>query len=400
MPVLHLRSPITVAAALLVAAVLVVWAAYDLETQVDIQRTELFTLAWGEGPGQVGQVQVDGRTFGPRSFAVSGDRVVVADTFHDRLLVLDRRGELVSLFPLAAPAGDGAGAAVDGTVLPVSGRQLEAAAEAGSDPGPEDQSGAGPSTLWVNDVALGPAGRFYLADAAAPRVVVLAPDGTPAEVIDITPAAPGEDPAGDAVWLLERIAVDEDGLLYLTHAYLSDALLARRVTRLGPADSKFAQVSAAALREGGAAAGEEGLLPVPANSFAVGLDGRLYVESAGSSLFARQVRSYDRDARPGPSWEVIRAEPVVRAEVLGASPDGWVFVAVNPGRPQGRVVVLAPGREQETYEVDPGWTAGYEANVHARLAGDGLYVARAGDEGWSLDHWQIQRRRWLRPVWR
>src|SRR5690606_391157 len=237
---------------LLLVVLLLVWAAFDLETRVEIQRVPLFTLPWGERAGAVGRVEVDGRAFGPRSLAGYDGRVVVADTFNDRLLVFDRQGTLLSLFPLAGPGGAGDEAAALPEVLPVSG--VHAAAAAGS-----EEAGGDRGAVWINDVAVGPDGRYYLADAAAPRVLVLAPDGSLAEAVDLAPAAPGADPAGDAVWLLERIAVDEEGLLYLTHAYLSDALLARRITRVGGPDSKFAHLSTAALREGGAVVDGEGL---------------------------------------------------------------------------------------------------------------------------------------------
>ncbi|HEX6990112.1 MAG TPA: hypothetical protein VF282_11665, partial [Bacillota bacterium] len=368
MPTIDVRSPVTIAAAAVLAVILALWIAVDLESQVEVRRSPLFTLPWGDLPGEVGRVEAGDRTFGPRSFTVAGDRIVVADTFNSRLLLLDRQGATLSV--LEVPAAAQAGAILPG-VLPVSG-------DGGDEP-------AGPG-VWINDLAVGSDGRYYLADAAAPRIMVLAPDGQPAETIDIAPAAPGEDPAGDAVWLVERVAVDQDGLLYLTHAYLSDALLSRRITRLGGPDGKFAELSVSSLREGGIATDEEGLLPVPANSFAIGLDGRLYVEAAGPNLFTRRVRSYDRDIDPGGSWDVTRPEPVHSADVLGASPEGWVFLAVNPGRPQGRVVVLTGGGEGGVlHELDPGWNAGFEANVHARLAEDGLYVARAGPDGWSLD---------------
>ena len=383
MPVLHLRSPLTVAAALLAAALLALWAAYDVETVVEVRRASSFTLPWGDGPRQVGRVEAGGRAFGPRSFAVAGDRVVVADTFNGRLLVVDRQGRPLDHLALRVAAGAGG----------------EAAHAAGGPAGVVPAAGDA-AAPWINDVAVGPDGRYYAADAAAPRVLVLDPDGSRVDVVDISPAAPREDPAGDAVFLLERIAVDEGGLLYLTHAYLSDALLARRVTQTDGAGSKFAQLSAASLREGGAVVDEEALLPAPANSFAVGLDGRLYVEAAGPSLFTRMVRSYDRDAAPVSSWEITRREPVITAEVVGASTDGWVYVALNPGRPQGRVLILTGGDGGDSrYEVDPGWSGGVEANVHARLAGDGLFTAAAGEAGWRLDHWLVERRVLLRPAW-
>ncbi|REJ36987.1 MAG: hypothetical protein DIU84_05125, partial [Bacillota bacterium] len=82
MPVLHLRSPLTVAAALLAAALLALWAAYDVETVVEVRRASSFTLPWGDGPGQVGRVEAGGRAFGPRRFGGAGGRGVVAEPLH------------------------------------------------------------------------------------------------------------------------------------------------------------------------------------------------------------------------------------------------------------------------------------------------------------------------------
>lgn len=381
---LRLRDWRVLAAVALAALAVLVWGAFDREERVEAHREVLFTLPWGDGDGSVARVPVDGRVFGPRSFAVAGDRVFVADTFNRRVLVLDLAGrQLQSFVPPADPAGTGSAAGV-----------LPDARAAGAAEG-EGQAAGAP---WINDIAVAADGHIYLADAAAPRILVLAPDGTAVGSVDVAAAAPGEDPAGDAVWLLERVAVADRGVLYLTHAYLSDAVLSRRITRVGGVDAKFAHLSSASLREGtGVVIDEESLLPVPANSFAVGHDGRLYVESAGPNLFTRLVRAYDEDIRPAGSWEISRPRPVRTADVLGAAPPGWVYLALHPGRPEGRILVLAPERGV-VYELDPGWAAGFEANVFVRLARDALYVARPGEDGWTLERWEIRRRWQLRAA--
>ena len=381
---LRLRDRRVLAAVALAALALVVWGAFDLEERVEAHREVLFTLPWGDGDGSVGRAPVGERVFAPRSFAVAGDRILVADTFNRRVLVLDRAGRLLqTLTPQAGPPGEGSAAGV-----------LPDARAVGAAEGAAQAAGA----PWINDIAVDAGGRIYLADAAAPRILVLAPDGTATGSVDVEPAAPGDDPAGDAVWLLERITVDGGGVLYLTHAYLSDAVLSRRVTRVGGSDAKFAHLSSASLREGtGVVIDEESLLPVPANSFAVGHDGRLYVESAGPNLFTRLVRAYDEAVRPAASWEISRPEPVRTADVLGSAAPGWVYLALHPGRPEGRILVLAPERGV-VYELDPGWAAGFEANVFARLARDALYVARPEEVGWTLERWEIRRQWQLRTA--
>ncbi|HEY8449835.1 MAG TPA: hypothetical protein VIL95_05070 [Bacillota bacterium] len=373
----------------LLAAGLCAWGLFDVHTEVRVRPETLFTLPWGTGEGAVGRAEAAGRVFGPRSFAVVDDRIYIADTFNGRVLVVDMGGRVIATYDLSGLAA----AEVDADVARILPGAVLVTAPAGGD----RPARAAP---WVNDIAIGPDGRIYLADATAPRILVLEADGTPAATLDVSGAGPTSDPGGDAIWLTERLWVDEAGLLYLTHAYLSDAILSRRVTRFERDGGTFAHLSSISLREGsGLRVDEESLLPVVANSFAVGADGRLYVESAGGSPFIRVVRAYDREARLEHSWQVTRPQMITRAALIGVDARRWVYLGLGIGDAQGEVVLLAP--ELGTlYEAKVGWQAGFEANVYARLAADELYLARPASQGWELQRWQIDRVRRILPVGR
>lgn len=358
----------------------------DVETGVRITPRVLATLPWGDEPGAVGRAEVGERVIGPRSFAVADDKIFVADTFGYRILVLDRDGAVAAAWDLASldlAGDDGAGDETLARVLP----GVVAAATGGPRLVP-----------WVNDIAVGPDGHIYLADAAIPRIIVLSPEGELDRVIDLPASAPNAGEAGDVVWLTERLLIDDDGVLYLTHAYLTDTALSRRVTRFQESTGKFAHISSVTLqRHGGTTLEAESLLPVPANSFVVAPNGHLYVEAAGSNPFTRVVRAYDNNIRLTHSWQVSWPELLDGASLVGVDRSQWVYLALGTGQAGGKMLLLAPN-QGTIYEAPVAWQSGYEANIYARLHGDNIFIAVPGPSGFTLEQWPVQRFRRLVPA--
>lgn len=383
-----LREPrILMVLGLLVAMALLV-ITLDFTTEVHIWPERLFSLPWGEAEGYVGFAESRGRIFGPRSFAVGEDRIYLADTFNSQVLVLSMDGQVLDRWDLRPHMSSQADARVP-NILP--GAILVSSDLVSSS---DDVSGEAQSPRlapWINDIALGPDGRIYLADIGVPRILVMNPDGTLDRHIDLTVTAPGSDPAGDAVWLMERLVVDDSGILYLSHAYLSDTTLARRVTRYQENSGKFAHISSVILQEeGGLQLESESLLPVPANSFTVDARGHIYVESTGPSPFTRVIRSYDSDIRPAHTWEITWPQLYDGSALIGVDSREWVYFALGTGRPEGKIVVLAP-EQGKLYEARANWQDGYEVNIYARLHGNDLFVARPQDDGFAIERWPVQR---------
>lgn len=377
------------------SVILAAWVLLDVQTEVRIEPQHLFTLPWGMADDGVNRAEARGRVFGPRSFAVDDHHIYIADTFNSRILVMNMDGTMAASWSLTGiPLAQST--AVDSrvqVVLPgavlVSGGAAAAAAG-------DDATGADTGVNlapWINDIAVGPDGKVYLADAARPRILVMNPDGSLDRTVDLSVTAPGDDPAGDAVWLVERLLVDEDGIVYLTHAYLSDAALTRRVTRFQETAGKFAHISSVTIRpEGGPQLDAESLLPVPANSFVLGANGHLYVESAGTSPFTRVIRAYDDKVRLAHSWKVTWPRLISGASLVGVDRRNWVYLALGTGQPEGQILLLAP--EQGTlYEAGVNWQDGFEVNVYARLHDDAVFIARPQAEGFTLEKWPVQRLR-------
>lgn len=81
-----------------VAVAAAVWMAAGVRRVAEpyfVGPVTVVQLPFGDGPGAVGAVVgMDGRRYGPLAFAPVGGDVVVADTFHHRLLVVGEQGSL------------------------------------------------------------------------------------------------------------------------------------------------------------------------------------------------------------------------------------------------------------------------------------------------------------------
>lgn len=329
------------------------WLGWDLTQEVTATQRTVFVLPWGDGARAAGLDDTGRARHGPVSFALHRERVYLIDQANERLLVTTTGGEPWAAWPLA-PLGD---------------------------PPPR-----------LSDLAIDDHGNLFLAAASAPQIYVLDDTGGHRSTLDVNPAAPGGVAGPDPLWRLEQIALDRTGLLYLSHAYLDDEKLTQGLSRLAPQPGAVTHLALLVLPAGGEAQLEaDSLLPAPAHSFALGPDGQLFVESPGPDGFTRIVRAYGDDYRLRKQWTIRRDHWIEDARLAGVDSRGWAYLALNPGRSSGRILVLAPAHGM-LYEIDPQWRDGYHANVFARVDGDRLWLSRPGPEGWRLEEWRLRSR--------
>jgi hypothetical protein len=231
--------------ALAAAVVLVVRLGYRERHWDTYRRQVVVRLAWGSGPDQVGRsLSLSGTgDYGPLAFTVGHGRLVIADTYNDRVLIrgLDGgpwttipapRSELTAACYL--PGSLGLFMADDRrlTVWRVAGTRLEPWV---SLPAGERHT---TSTLWRVDC--GGDGRLYVEDVAVGRgrfhLGLLASDGRelkPIAQINGEPAVP--EPLGPP---LESFDVGPGGVWYLSQA--SPATHAVRIAVEKPLGTKTA----------------------------------------------------------------------------------------------------------------------------------------------------------------
>lgn len=404
---MRLRDPRFIATAALLGVLFALLALYDFVPTATYEHQVLFTVPWGTGADALGMASgADGSLYGPRSFAIQGSRVYVADTFNARVQVFDPDGSRAASIPLRV---------VPTTAAPSHPLAVFAATAAA-----DDSYSLGPGDPWINDLVVDERGEMYLADSAGPKIMHFDADGVLVQAIDVTgagpPAAAGpdadtapSDPAKDEpLWLLERLDLDQRGLVYLAHTYLSDQVLARSLVRFDPAEARFVHLSTAAMRAGGRltmAAGS--LLPVPANSFTLAADGTLYVESAGADPFSRHVRRYGGDNKLRSDWVVRHDRAITGAALIGADRYNQAYLLVNGvGRGDGdgsggaAVVRLVRGGGKVAQVVpDLTWDDTVLANVYARADKAGsIYLALPTAAGWRLETWRAKWRWTLQPA--
>lgn len=362
---LRLRDPRTLAVAGLLLAALALALAYDVRRAVEYAEEPVLRLAWGEGDMEVGLWPArDGRKYGPLSFALGPDgRLGVLDTVRQRLLLFDPAGRLRQVWPVRLPARAGAPGAAgpDHPLLP------------------EGIPASGGPALWLTDLALTPGGGAVLVDAAGLRLIELAPDGSVRRSAPL-PAPTGPD--GRPLVVVDRVAVDRLGTVYVSQTVVSEGAYERRLLRLEP-DVGAAGLLGFALRPGGAVEGPEPAVPV--HSFAVDADGGVVVEAPrAGDPFRRLVRRYDRTGRLLAEWVVESPQLLRSAEVLGRDRLGGLALLLNPGRPDGRLVRLDGTGEPGFARPFP-WHAEYPMTVYGRMDTRGnLYVAAADAQGWHL----------------
>lgn len=384
---MRLRDPRLIILLAGVACLFAALALLDFVPQVAYEHQVLFTAPWGTEPGALGLARgADGILYGPRSFALHGDLIYVADTFNARVQIFTPDGEVAGVMPLQ----DMPAAAGDHPLTVFAAGSLE-----------EEAYSLQPGDPWINDLTVDRQGRLYLADSTGPRILLVDGDGAFLDAIDVSGAAPvpAADPAGapdEPVWLLERVALDHQGLVYLAHTYLSDQMFARSLVRFEPGEDRFVHLSTAALREGQPLEMTAGsLLPSPANSFAPAGDGTLYVEAQGADPFARHVRLYGRSQQLLRDWVVRHRQAVMGASLLGADRFNHGYLLLNGGGQEATVVRLG-GDEPEATPVITGfhWPQGVAANIYGRVDSQGsIYLAAPGEDGWRLEKWQATWRR-------
>jgi hypothetical protein len=245
-------------------------------------------LPWGDAPADAGLSPADQGTprYGPLAFAIGDDRIVVADTYHRRLLVRRLRG--------------GPWKAMD---LP--GSQLTAAC------------------------ALPGRQGILVADEAHLVLWRLVGRG-PVAVASLRPT-PG---ATTALW---RLACGADG-----GAYGELVTIGRGLFRVELVAFRARQLTVLAAGLGTDARPVDGGPPL--RSFAVGPDGAWYLAGPGPAPGTLTVAVERPWGRRGALWTVTGLPAVRGVEVLGWA-RGRLYVGVNLGRPGQPGTIVALGNQ-------------------------------------------------------
>ncbi|MBE3589716.1 MAG: hypothetical protein IMW98_02670 [Firmicutes bacterium] len=348
MKLLSLRRP-AVRAALLFLACLAAAAVLFHPVRVESYEARILArLPWGpEGVTAAGPE--GGRRLGPRSFAVAADGTLyIADTLAGRILVLSPDGRsLRALVP----------------------------------------HGRGGAAVHVDDLAPAPDGRLFVADHAARAVWEVAPDGQAVPYYEVE--------AGEVRgWAVQGLAVDAEGRPVVDAVRLTPSSYEREIRRLEQ-DAAGTVLAKQIVDERGARVdGGRAVLPDSVESLGLGNDGRLYALSPEGSAFTRLIHVFGADGRPLRALRVQTEAELRQSQILGLDRWGGLYVGLNLGSPDGRIVKI-DGRGRAVWSAPAPAAPDQPAlGAYARVDRDGnLYVLNPGAEGLEVQKW-VRHARW------
>lgn len=248
-------------------------------------------LPFGTTRDAVGRaVGIDGRVYGPLTFAASGHALVLADTYRQRLLTIEggRMTEIPTLNQL------------------------------------------------VEDVQMGPKNRIFVADNRGLAVWMIA-HGRRTKLMQFR-HRPGY---SEALW---HLAVGENRKLYLEMVRFGHGIFSAQLDEYS-ITGRFVRrlAEAAGGRTEPLTSLSNSLVSEPVRNFQVSPQGELYVEPASLPGKTRTVTVYSSDGRFLRRIELRCPEPLRHAELLGVSRQGWIYLGANLTDPHQARVIVANG---------------------------------------------------------
>ncbi|MCY0899062.1 MAG: hypothetical protein OWU33_09040 [Firmicutes bacterium] len=339
-----LRRAGYVAIALLLVGILVLLSRFSQEPTTTFQAGPLAVdLPFGNAPGAVGRARgIDGRSYGPLTFATNGSVTVVSDTYHQRLLWL-RGGRVTSQ---AAPG------------------------------------------QMIEDMAINPAGDVVAADNRALALWLFT--GQSVKKIVQFDSPPG---FSSALWrvglgaanrvLVERISFGRGSFAAQLDEYTLRGRFVRVVasSRVDRAGTQFPSPSTVAM---------------PIRNFQVAPDGEIYVEPTGTSRATRTIRVYRADGTFVGSVVIHAPEPIQHSDFLGINQKGWIYVAINLDVP-GHAKVLIVNKHGQLLDVLTVPAVSVYAATYGRVLPSGvLYLDTTTNEAYQVREYRPVTRK----VWR
>jgi hypothetical protein len=330
--------------ALALALLAVVMLGLRRQTWWTTRQTVVISLPWGNGPEKAGRATgLDAQVYGPLAFAVGHGQVVVADTYHHRLLWRSLRGH----------------GPWQSRLLPDS--MLENLCY---DPHSESFFAADNQSLTLWKLSRGRVSRFLRLS---------------------------EEPSGtSSLW---HLAASPRGPLYLEVVRFGHGVFEVRVLAVSPRGHAIPlTVSLHGIRPLSLRAEvRSGFLPGAVRNLQVAPDGNLYVELPSLATREREIVVYRPNGTLIRTVHVHTRMAIEDTALLGVTPSGNFYLAVNVGRlgERGSVLEVTPSGTIRTRLTLP--PTRVLAAVYGTVTPDGtLYLNES-----SIGHFRVVA---IRPV--
>jgi len=335
-------------AVMLLALVAGVLAAGGPERAGRYEHGVIWRAPWGKEAGQVGRAEgKDGQWYGPRSFALHPDgRILLLDTFNQRVLVLDHNGELAATIPL-----DGMG---------------------------------------YDDVAVSPGGTVYLADNVKGELVWLDAGGSVA-------GREAMRPEGVDVYLIEELAVGEKSVFVQEAGWTTTGFF-RRVSFLKGRGEARRTLASVLVSVSGVREDTEGVISEAVRGTVVAPDGCLYLDLHSPDGFVRRVQVLSPRLEPWGQVELRTGTFIGEGSLVGVDGKGYLYYLLYGGEPAGLHRFDRKGQLVQVLDIPTTGHARLKRFVRVSPRGD-VYFLCAREEGLSLEVYrlrQVLRWRWRR----
>lgn len=308
----------------------------------------VIAMSLGSGAEQMGTAEgIDGRLYGPLTFATNGALTVLADTYHQRLVYFSKGH--YHLEPLA--------------------------------------------DAMVEDIAVDAKGRILVADNARMALWVI-DQGKMHKVVSI----PHDAGYTDALW---RTTLGKSGHVFVEWVRFGRGTLSTWLEEYNLRGKKLRTLSASRMALQGFHPQIGSPIASPVKSFQVAPNGDLYVEAAGPSptrTLAFQI--YGPDALL--MRQVVVHPPVMlhTSEFLGVNDRGWMYVAANlHDRHHPELLVFSrQGRLIASAPIDP--VSLYAATYGRVLPGGAVYLDQSTATRYCLRLYRLKTIgvwRWMGP---
>lgn len=303
----------------------------------------VFRRPFGPEESGVGRaVGLDGRLYGPLSFALSQKHLAVADTYQRRILYLGYREATIAA-----------------------------------------------ANMMVEDIALDSSGAVLVADNRHLAVWRLG-NGTAREIVHLN----RQTGYTEAIWHLN---VGPKGHIFVEWVRFGKGTFAVALNVYSE-NGRF--IRRLAFSQGGK---ETRLTPLQGyqlddalRTFQVAPNGKLYVEPPSASLYQRRIRIYRANGDVARDILVTSSEKIRHSELLGVNRQGWIYLGVNLTVP-GAARVLVVSTTGQTVATIPVHAVPVYAAVYGRVgAGGDLYLDQSTSLEYQIRRWQLTSRR----VWR
>ncbi len=285
---------------------------------------------------------IDGRHYGPLTFASNGAITVVSDTYHQRLLFF-RRGRV--------------------TRVPLNGTMIE-------------------------DIVMDGAGHVLAADNRSLTLWSIAAHGI--RRIMQMPHQPGY---SEALW---HVGVSADRNILVDWVKVGHGTFLTELNEYTPQGRFIRSVASTEIGQPLPQPLAQGTMAAPIRSFQVAPNGNIYVQLDQASLRRRVIRIYRPDGLFIGRVTVRSSEPINRADFLGVSDNGWLYLAVNINVPNKSQVLVVDRQGKMIADIHVATVPLYAATYGCVLKSGALYLNQSTASSYRIREYQPVRYR----VWR